>query len=64
MTYLRFKALLAFVLNEKHVTIVAISAQYPFGTDKAVQTCCDKGTQTQYFKQKKQNRLINQDTRS
>ena len=37
ITYPRFKALLAFVLNEKHKTIVAISRQYPFGTDKAVQ---------------------------
>ena len=36
--------------------MVAISRQYLFGTDKAVQisrtVCCDKGTQTQYFKQK------------
>ena len=57
ITYHRFKALLAFVLNEKHETIVAISRQYPFGTDKAVQirrtACCDKGTQPQYFEQKK-----------
>ena len=48
--------------------MAAISRQYPLGTDKTVQisrtVCCDKGTQPQYFKQKKQNRLINQDIRS
>ena len=52
----KFKALLAFVLKGKHKTIVAISRQYPFGTDKAVQisltACCDKGTQPRYLKQK------------
>ena len=37
ITYPRFKALLAFVLNEKHEIIVAILRQYPFGTDKAIQ---------------------------
>ena len=43
-------------LNEKHGTIVAMSRQYPFGNDKAVQisrtACCHKGTQLQYFKPK------------
>ena len=42
--------------------MVAISRQYPFGTDKAVQiggaACCDKGTQPQYFKQKTQTTLL------
>ena len=55
-------ALLAFVLNEKHETIVQISRQYLFGTDKAVQisrtACCDKGTQAQYFKQKSKITLL------
>ena len=37
ITYPRFKALLAFVLNENHETVVTISRQYTFGTDKAVQ---------------------------
>ena len=35
IAYPRFIALLAFVLNEKYETIVAIARQYPFGTDKA-----------------------------
>ena len=50
-----FKAILAFILNENHETIGAIWRQYPFGADKAVQISraawCDKGTQSQYFKQ-------------
>ena len=41
--------------------MVAISSQYPFGTDKAVQVrqtaCCDKGTQIQY-KQKSEITLL------
>ena len=47
---------------KKHKTIVAISRQYPFGPDKAVQisrtACCDKGTQPQYFKQKSKITLL------
>ena len=65
INYSRFKALLAFILNEKHGTMVEISRQYPFGTDKAAQVsqtaCCDKGTQLRYFKQKNINHLINPD---
>ena len=42
--------------------MVAISRQYPFGTDKAVQISrtvyCDKGTQPQYVKQKSINTLL------
>ena len=61
-TYPRFKPLSAYVLNEKHKTMVAISRQYPFGTDKAFQisptVCCDEGTQPQYFKQKSKITLL------
>ena len=54
--YPRFNALLAFVLNKKHESKVAISSQYPFGTNKAVQinqaVSFDKGTQTEYSTKK------------
>ena len=42
--------------------MVAMSRQYPLGTDKAVKVsrtaCCDKKTQPSYFKQKSKITLL------
>ena len=37
LPYSRFNALLSFLPNQKHESMVAISRQYHFGADKAVQ---------------------------